>query len=46
MLNLNSTIEIIPFNVNVLNTIIKRQRLSDCIKTVRLDYVQSTRNVL
>ena len=32
MVNLNSTIAITAFNVNGLNTIIKRQRLSNWIK--------------
>lgn len=46
IVNLNSTIEIIPFNINWLTTTIKRQRLSNWIKTVLLDYIQSIRNVL
>lgn len=46
MVNLISTMEIIPFNINCLNTIVKRQRLSDWIKTVKARLHTSTRNVL
>lgn len=46
MVNLNLTIEIIPFSVNGLNTIIKSQGLSHWIKTIRLDYIQPTQSIL
>lgn len=50
MVNLNSNMEIIPFNINGLNTIIKRQRLSDWIKTVKTllhtVYKECTLNVM
>ena len=44
--DINPTISVINFNINGLNTPIKRQRLPECIKNTGLNDLLCTRNPL
>lgn len=46
MVALNLTLSIITSSVNELNTPITRQRLTECVKKVRPNYMGPTRNIL